>query len=80
MKCRLRSQSRFYAYWHDSKYIAFYDTGSSKQGCFILIPARGNLITTCSVYATAGYVDKRHDALFLVVGGVLHKWAAGSAR
>ena len=30
---------------------------------------RATLITTCSVYATAGYVDKRHDALFLVVGG-----------
>ena len=68
-----------HAYWHDSKYIAFYDTGS-KQGCFILdTRSEGNPITTCSVYATAGYVDKRHDALFLVVGGVLHKWAAGSA-
>ena len=42
-----------HAYWHDSKYIAFYDTGS-KQGCFILIPARGQ-----PDYDMLGLCDRR---------------------
>lgn len=67
-----------HAYYHAGKYIAFYNNGTT-QGGFIFDPndARAPLVPI-SIYATAGYVDRLSGNLFLVVGGVLHKWGAGS--
>ena len=66
-----------HAYFHAGKYFAFYDNGA-KQGGFIFDPSDAKSpLTPISTYATAGYVDRQSDALFLVIGGVLHKWAAG---
>ena len=68
-----------HAYFHAGKYFAFYDTGA-KQGGFIFDPSDAKSpLTPISTYATAGYVDRQSDALFLVIGGVLHKWGAGAA-
>jgi len=66
-----------HAYFHAGKYFAFYDNGA-KQGGFIFDPSDAKSpLTPISTYATAGYVDRQSDALFLVIDGVLHKWAAG---
>ena len=66
-----------HAYFHAGKYFAFYDNGT-KQGGFIFDPSDAKSpLTPISTYATAGFVDRQSDALFLVIGGVLHKWAAG---
>ena len=68
-----------HAYFHAGKYFAFYDNGT-KQGGFIFDPSDARSpLTPISTYATAGFVDKQSDSLFLVIGGVLHKWGTGAA-
>ena len=67
-----------HAYFHAGKYFAFYDNGA-KQGGFIFDPSDARSpLTPISVYATAGFVDKQSDSLFLVIDGVLHKWGTGA--
>ena len=60
------------AYWHDGRYIAFY-TG----GAFIFEPAAEGDLVFFDDAATAGYVDRINDALYLCSAGVIRKFNAG---
>ena len=63
----------------EGHYIGFYNTGSAQKG-FIFDP-RGekNSLTDLDFHATAGFNDLEEDELYLVVGGAVKKFAAGSA-
>ncbi|RDL44364.1 hypothetical protein DN730_08140 [Marinomonas piezotolerans] len=57
-----------HAYYHDEKYIFFYDNGT-EQGGYIFDPqGKGNALTELDFYATTGYNDLESDTLYLVVG------------
>ena len=57
-----------HAYYHDEKYIFFYDNGE-EQGGYILDPkGKQDALTELSFYATTGYNDLETDTLYLVVG------------
>lgn len=81
-------QTEFYptnveAYEYEGKYIAFtYDgsNNSTKKG-FIFDPRGGkNAFVKLDFYATAGYNDRENDELYLVIDGVLKKFARGTAK
>lgn len=69
-----------HAYWHDGRYVAFYDTGAVSGG-FIFDPRVSGMIDL-GFYASAGYVDPRNNALYLVVQTAgtnqVWKWEGGS--
>ena len=74
--------STIHAYQHDSKYIAFYTTGtisSPVQGGFIYDLLSGQFIFH-DRYATAGYNDLMRDQLFLAFSDrTIKKWLDGSS-
>jgi hypothetical protein len=70
--------SSFEAYESDNRYIAFYDTGTTTGGLIFSFGESSTFVTT-DIYATAGFRDKKADALFLVSSNNLKKWDAGSA-
>jgi hypothetical protein len=57
------------AYESDSRYVAFYDTGSVKQGLLFEFGATPSISTTTR-YGYAGFRDKKADALFIVRNAV----------
>lgn len=63
--------------FHDGRYFGFYDNGTTQAG-FIYRHSDGELTWT-DRYATAAYADERNDALYLLIGGAIQKWDAGSA-
>jgi hypothetical protein len=66
------------AYESDNRYIAFYDNGT--QAGMIFSFGAVPTFSTTSVYATAGFRDKKADALFLVTSGnTIKKFDVGSA-
>lgn len=71
------------AYEYEGKYIAFtYDgsNNSSKKG-FIFDPRGGkNAFVNLDFYASAGYNDRENDELYLVIDGVLKKFARGGSK
>lgn len=67
-----------HGYFHDGQYIGFYDTGTVTGG-FIFDP-RTNDFSLIDTYATAGHVDVKTDALYLVVSGQLVKWLGGNTK
>lgn len=64
-------------YLFEGYYVGFYDTGSV-QGGFML--STGGDWTDLDVYATAGYNDLQRDALFLVIGGQIKKFAMSTVQ
>lgn len=62
--------------FHDNRYFGFYDDGANRGG-FILRLDTGELTWT-DVHATAAYVDKRNDALYLVIANKICKWNGGA--
>ena len=67
-----------HAYYHDEKYIFFYDNGT-EQGGYILDPAgKQNALTQLDFYATTGYNDLATDTLYLVVGTNIVAFQHGS--
>lgn len=70
--------SSIHAYQHDSKYIAFYDTGTQAGG-FMFDLISGQFVFH-TIYATAGYNDLLRDQLFLAFSDdSIKKWFDGSA-
>ena len=68
-----------HAYQHDSKYVAFYDTGVV-QGGFMYDLISGQFIFH-DIYATAGYNDLLRDQLFLAFDdNTIKKWFDGAAK
>tara|TARA_R100000742_G_C4279668_1_gene105161 strand:- start:9306 stop:10982 length:1677 start_codon:yes stop_codon:yes gene_type:complete len=71
------------AYEYEGKYIAFTWDGSNngtKKG-FIFDPRGGkNAFVNIDFYATAGYNDRENDELYLVIDGLLKKFARGATR
>lgn len=62
------------AYVHNSRYLAFYNTGVV-QGGFVFEPKEGDAaFSYIDTYATAGYADLLQDELFLKVGTNIVKW------
>lgn len=66
------------AYAWESKYVAFYDTGTVQAG-FVLDPKTGVFVFH-DLFASAGYNDLLRDALYLVIGNEIHTWYAGTAK
>lgn len=60
----------------DGQYIVFYNTGSLVGS--LIFDWSTKTITTCSLYATAAYVDPRRNELFLQVGNNIVKFEAGT--
>lgn len=54
-----------HAYRYGDAYIGFYDTGTAQGG--FLLDRQGNEFTWLDFYASAGYLDARDGALYLVV-------------
>jgi hypothetical protein len=69
------------AYEYEGKYIAFTWNGSSnstKKG-FLFDPRGGkNAFVNLNFFATAGYNDRENDELYLVIDGILKKFARGT--
>lgn len=69
-----------HAYQWENKYIGFYDNGTENGG-FIFDPVSGEFVKH-DVYATAGFLDRQSDALYLAVAAVggneIHRWDAGA--
>lgn len=61
---------------YDNRYYAFYDNGTT-QGGLIFYPAENDL-SYIDLYASAAYVDKQLNALYLAVAGRLVKWDYGT--
>lgn len=66
--------SSIHAYFHEGRYIAFYDTGTVLRGFVIDIGNRQ--FYDLGFYATAGFNDLRNDALYLLVNGQIRRWDA----
>ena len=64
------------AHFHDGKYVSLYAAG----GGFILNSIEDASLTLFDDVVTAGFVDKIADALYLVVGGVIKKFNAGTDK
>jgi len=63
----------------EGHYVGFYATGSANKG-FIFDPRGGkNSFVNLDFHATAGFNDLENDELYLVVGGSVVKFAAGSS-
>jgi len=70
------------AYRWKNRYVGFYDDGAGTQRGFIFNPMnpKAGLIYT-DLYATAGYNDPQREALYLMVGADIKRWAsAGTFR
>ena len=67
-----------HGYFHDGQYIGFYDTGTTTGG--LIFDPRTNDFCLFDTYATAGHVDVKTDALYLVVSGQLVKWKGGNSK
>jgi hypothetical protein len=63
-------------YYYDGKYIAVYAAG----GGFILNSLEDSSLTTFDDVITAGYSDLVNDSLYLVIGGEIKKFNAGSNK
>ena len=62
----------------EGHYIGFYNTGSTQKG-FIFDPRGGkDSFVDLSFHASAGFNDLEEDELYLVVGGAVKKFAAGT--
>lgn len=71
--------SSIHAYQHDSKYVAFYDTGTVRGG-FMYDLISGQFVFH-DIYATAGYNDLLRDQLFLAFeDNTIKKWFDGTAK
>lgn len=71
--------SSIHAYQHDSKYVAFYDTGTV-QGGFVYDLISKQFIFH-DIYATAGYNDLVRDQLFLAFADkTIKRWFEGAAK
>ena len=70
----------FSAYESDNRYIAFYDNGV-KQASLVFMLGPASSFSESSVYATAGFRDRKAAALFVVEGGAtnLKQYDAGTA-
>jgi hypothetical protein len=71
------------AYEYEGKYIAFTWDGtnaSSKQGFLFDPRGQKNAFVKLDFYATAGFNDRENDELYLVIGGVLKKFARGTSN
>ncbi len=69
-----------HAYFHDGRYIAFYDATAigGVQGGFILDPNNPEAgLTHTTFYATSGFTNREDDYLYLVVGGNVVRWDGG---
>lgn len=64
-------------YQCDGGLVMFFDNGTRQGGLVFTFRPEPSMVET-SVYATAGYRDRRRDALYLAVGGNLRKWDSGS--
>jgi len=63
----------------EGHYVGFYSTASENKG-FIFDPRGGkNSFVSLDFHATAGFNDLANDELYLVVGGSVVKFAAGTA-
>ncbi len=72
-----------HAYNADTKYIAFYDDGTTKNGLVFDFGPELSFSRT-NYYATAGFRDRGRDALYLCINGTgnnreVRKWDAGAA-
>jgi hypothetical protein len=75
--------SNIEAYEYEGKYIAFTWDGtnaSSKQGFLFDPRGQKNAFVKLDFYATAGFNDRENDELYLVIGGVLKKFARGTSN
>ncbi len=71
--------SSIHAYQHDSKYVAFYDTGTV-QGGFMYDLLSGQFVFH-DIYSTAGYNDLVRDQLFLSFSDkTIKRWFDGSNK
>ena len=68
------SASLVFALQYESLYIGFMTTGG-----FILDIATGDF-TTHDITATGGWYDREAGKLYLVVGGIIKEWAAGTDK
>ena len=69
-----------HGYFHDGRYFCFYDTGVTQGLLLFSFGGSGDpVLTVLPLYATAGYQDPITDMLYLMVGGNVVKWNAGSA-
>ncbi len=67
------------AYESDNRYVAFYDNGTT-QGSLIFELGSKSSFSRSTVYATAGFRDKKADALFVVTtADELKRYDAGSS-
>lgn len=66
------------AYFHDGRYIAFYDTGSITGG-FVIDPGQKQFYDL-GFYATAGFNDLMNDALYLMVGANIVKFEGNTSN
>jgi hypothetical protein len=68
-----------HAYELDTRYFAFYDTGS-EQGCLVFDFAGQVTFTRLNMYATAGFNDRQRDALYLAYNDKVVKFDYGSTN
>ena len=71
--------SSFSSFELDSRYYAFYDNGTT-QGCLVFDFGAKPNFHKLDIYATAGYNERRKDALFLTIGNVIQKWDYGTTN
>ena len=71
--------SSFSSFELDSRYYAFYDNGTT-QGCLVFDFGAKPNFHKLDIYATAGYNERRKDALFLAIGNVIKKWDYGTTN
>lgn len=79
---RALNPSSIHAYFHDGRYIAFYDATpiGGQKGCFILNVAGKEALTFSTLYADCGHVDRAGDALYLLVNGQVVKWGGSATK
>lgn len=62
----------------DNRVIVTFDTGTRK-GSLVFSFGTDATMAELDIVATGGFVDRRTDTLYLVIGNVIKKWNGGSA-
>ncbi|QUX96618.1 hypothetical protein C0J08_14955 [Marinomonas sp. CT5] len=56
-----------HAYYHDEKYVFFYDNGTKKGGYIFDVSAKSNALTEIDIHPTSGFNDLETGILYLIV-------------
>jgi hypothetical protein len=70
--------SSMHGAWWNKQLVLFYDSPTKGKGGLIIRP--GNLPTTIDIWASAAYVDKIRDALYLIIDNEIVQFDAGSTH